>query len=128
MLVSFWEKLTINQKLAITAWTFLFIPIIFYVVIRFYPTFEAFYVSTLKWNLLGAKKYIGFKNYERILGDEDFWLVLLNTIKYAIFGVPIINAYGMTETTGGGTWAHPFDYEPRSTGGPVEVELKLKSV
>ena len=89
MLVSFWEKLTLNQKLAITAWTFLFIPIIFYVVIRFYPTFEAFYVSTLKWNLLGAKKYIGFKNYERILGDEDFWLVLLNTIKYAIFGVPI---------------------------------------
>ena len=89
MLVSFWEKFTINQKLAITAWTFLFIPIIFYVVIRFYPTFEAFYVSTLKWNLLGAKKYIGFKNYERILGDEDFWLVLLNTIKYAIFGVPI---------------------------------------
>tara|TARA_B100000674_G_C37820970_1_gene905762 strand:+ start:221 stop:1123 length:903 start_codon:yes stop_codon:yes gene_type:complete len=89
MLVSFWEKLTLNQKLAITAWTFLFIPIIFYVVIRFYPTFEAFYVSTLKWNLLGAKKYIGFKNYERILGDEDFWIVLLNTIKYAIFGVPI---------------------------------------
>ena len=43
----------------------------------------------MKWNLLGAKKYIGFKNYIRIWGDEDFWIVLWNTIKYAIIGVPI---------------------------------------
>jgi multiple sugar transport system permease protein len=42
MIKSFWENLTINQKLAITAWFFLAVPIIFYVTIRFYPTFEAF--------------------------------------------------------------------------------------
>ena len=89
MFVSFWNKLSINQKLAITAWLFLAVPIVFYVCIRFYPTFEAFYVSTLKWNLLGAKKYIGIRNYEKIFADEDFWLVLLNTFKYAGLGVPI---------------------------------------
>ena len=86
MFRSFWENLTIKQKLAITAWLFLAIPIIFYITIRFYPTYEAFYVSFMKWNLLGAKKYIGFKNYIRIWGDEDFWIVLWNTIKYAIIG------------------------------------------
>ena len=89
MFRSFWENLTIKQKLAITAWLFLAIPIIFYITIRFYPTYEAFYVSFMKWNLLGAKRYIGFKNYIRIWGDEDFWIVLWNTIKYAIIGVPI---------------------------------------
>ena len=89
MIKSFWENLTINQKLAITAWFFLAVPIIFYVTIRFYPTFEAFYVSLMKWNLLGTQKYIGFKNFSRIFGDEDFWIVFLNTIKYAIIGVPI---------------------------------------
>ena len=89
MFVSFWNKLSINQKLAITAWLFLAVPIAFYVIIRFYPTFEAFYVSTLKWNLLGAKKYIGLRNYEKIFADEDFWLVLSNTFKYAGVGVPI---------------------------------------
>ena len=89
MIKSFWENLTINQKLAITAWFFLAVPIIFYVTIRFYPTFEAFYVSFMKWNLLGTQKYIGFKNFSRIFGDEDFWIVLWNTIKYAIIGVPI---------------------------------------
>ena len=89
MIKSFWENLTINQKLAITAWFFLAVPIIFYVTIRFYPTFEAFYVSFMKWNLLGTQKYIGFKNFSRIFGDEDFWIVFWNTIKYAIIGVPI---------------------------------------
>ena len=54
MIKNFWENLSINQKLAITAWVFLAIPIIFYVTIRFYPTYEAFYVSFMKWNLLGA--------------------------------------------------------------------------
>ena len=89
MIKSFWENLTINQKLAITAWFFLAVPIIFYVTIRFYPTFEAFYVSFMKWNLLGTQKYIGFKNFSRIFGDEDFWIVFWNTIKYAIIGVPV---------------------------------------
>ena len=89
MIKNFWENLTLNQKLAITAWVFLAIPIIFYTSIRFYPTFEAFYVSFMKWNLLGTQKYIGLKNYYRIFGDEDFWIVLWNTIKYAIIGVPI---------------------------------------
>ena len=89
MLKDFWENITLNQKLAITAWVFLLIPIIFYTTIRFYPTFEAFYVSFMKWNLLGSQKYIGLKNYYRIFGDEDFWIVLWNTIKYAIIGVPI---------------------------------------
>jgi multiple sugar transport system permease protein len=59
MFVSFWNKLSINQKLAITAWLFLAVPIVFYVCIRFYPTFEAFYVSTLKWNLLVQKNILG---------------------------------------------------------------------
>ena len=89
MFNKFWSDLSINQKLAITAWIFLAVPIIFYVTIRFYPTYEAFYVSFMKWNLLGAKKYIGFKNYFKIFGDDDFWIVLWNTIKYAVIGVPI---------------------------------------
>ena len=106
-MTDFWNRLTIGQKLAITAWLFLLIPLVFYITIRFYPTFEAFYVSTLKWNLLGAKKAIGFKNYIKIFADEDFWLVLWNTIKYAFVGVPVsmliafVIAYWLNEITFG---------------------------
>ena len=85
MIKNFWENLSINQKLAITAWVFLAIPIIFYVTIRFYPTYEAFYVSFMKWNLLGAKKYIGFKHYIRIFNDEDFGI--RNTLESWMAGI-----------------------------------------
>ena len=89
MLSGFLERRTIGEKRALMAWLFLLIPVLFYVIIRFYPTFEAFFVSTLKWNLLGKQKFIGFKNYIKLLEDEDFWLVLINTFKYALVGVPI---------------------------------------
>ena len=107
MLSRFWSSLTIDQKHAFTAWMFLFIPILFYLIIRFYPTFEAFYVSTLKWNILGSKKYIGFKNFIKIVNDEVFWIVLSNTVKYALIGVPIslvfsfLIAYYLNEITFG---------------------------
>ena len=107
MLSRFWSSLTIDQKHAFTAWMFLFIPILFYLIIRFYPTFEAFYVSTLKWNILGSKKYIGFKNFIKIVNDEVFWIVLSNTVKYALIGVPIslvfsfLIAYYLNEVTFG---------------------------
>ena len=107
MLSRFWSSLTIDQKHAFTAWIFLFIPILFYLIIRFYPTFEAFYVSTLKWNILGSKKYIGFKNFIKIVNDEVFWIVLSNTVKYALIGVPIslvfsfLIAYYLNEVTFG---------------------------
>jgi len=106
-MTGFWNRMTIGQKLAITAWLFLSVPLVFYITIRFFPTFEAFYVSTLKWNLLGAKKAIGFKNYIKIFADEDFWLVLWNTVKYAIVGVPVsmliafVIAYWLNEITFG---------------------------
>ena len=107
MLSRFWSSLTIDQKHAFTAWIFLLIPILFYIIIRFYPTFEAFYVSTLKWNILGSKKYIGFKNFIKIVNDEVFWIVLSNTVKYALIGVPIslvfsfLIAYYLNEITFG---------------------------
>ena len=107
MLSRFWSSLTIDQKHAFTAWMFLFIPILFYLIIRFYPTFEAFYVSTLKWNILGSKKYIGFKNFIKIVNDDVFWIVLSNTVKYALIGVPIslvfsfLIAYYLNEITFG---------------------------
>ena len=105
MLSRFLERQTIGQKQALTAWLFLLIPILFYVIIRFYPTFEAVFVSTLKWNLLGKQKFIGFKNYIKLFEDEEFWLVLINTFKYALIGVPIsllfsfLIAYYLNEIT-----------------------------
>lgn len=81
--------LTIQQKKSLWAWMFLLIPIIFYVVVRFYPTLEAFYISFTKWNIVEDKIFIGLDNYIRLFSDPAFWIVLSNTFEYLILGMPI---------------------------------------
>ena len=56
-----------HQKQVVWAWTFLAVPIVFYVVIRFWPTFEAFWLSFTDWNLLRRPAFIGVANYLRLL-------------------------------------------------------------
>ena len=49
----FYRKLSIHQKQVVWAWAFLALPVLFYVVIRFYPTLNAIVLSFQSWNLLG---------------------------------------------------------------------------
>ncbi|HHG88862.1 MAG TPA: sugar ABC transporter permease, partial [Devosia sp.] len=56
----FWYRaLSIKQKQVVWAWGFLALPILFYTVIRFYPTFGAITLSFQEWNLLGDKTWNG---------------------------------------------------------------------
>jgi multiple sugar transport system permease protein len=71
------------------AYAFLVIPIVYYAVIRFYPTFYAFFLSFTDWNIVSKEKnLIGFSNYIKMWQDSLFWKTLQNTGKYVIFGLP----------------------------------------
>ena len=83
------EGLTVAQKKAIWAWIFLAVPVLFYVIIRFYPTFSAFGISLTDWNIVGTKTFIWFDNYTRLAQDRVFWKVLVNTLLYGALGMPI---------------------------------------
>jgi multiple sugar transport system permease protein len=63
------------------------IPLAFYVGIRFYPAADAFLMSLTDWNIVGARRFIGFANYRRLAADPTFWLVMGNTFRYLIVGV-----------------------------------------
>ena len=83
------KGLTLKQKNAIWAWIFLAVPIAFFVIVRFYPTFDAFYISLTKWNIVGDKIFIGLENYYRLFSDPLFWQILGNTFEYLALGMPI---------------------------------------
>ncbi|MBJ7576499.1 MULTISPECIES: sugar ABC transporter permease [unclassified Devosia] len=87
--VRLWDRLTIGQKRVIWAWVFLIIPIAFYAGIRFYPTFQAFWLSLTNWDLLRPAKFIGFANYQKMFADPAFWKVFNNTFLYLIIGTPL---------------------------------------
>lgn len=84
-----YSNLTVAQKQVVWAWGFLALPILFYVVIRFYPTFGAMVLSFQDWNLLGDKTWTGFDNYQKLFADPVFWKVFGNTFLYLALGTPV---------------------------------------
>lgn len=87
--MSFYRNLSIKQKQIVWAWTFLALPVLFYGVIRFYPTGSAVLISFQNWNLLGSRTWAGLDNYYKLFGDPVFWKVFQNTFLYLLIGTPI---------------------------------------
>ena len=79
----------IEQTRAKWAWIFIAVPIVYFILVRFYPTLDAFSISLTDWNIVGEKKYIGFNNFITLFNDPVFWVVLGNTFEYLLLGVPI---------------------------------------
>lgn len=85
----FYRNLTIKHKQIVWAWGFLALPVLFYTVIRFYPTGNAILISFQDWNLLGERTWTGFDNYQKLFADPTFWKVFKNTFVYLLIGTPV---------------------------------------
>jgi multiple sugar transport system permease protein len=83
------DRLSMRSKKVLWAWSFLAVPIVFYVMIRFYPTLQSFRISFTDWDLLSDPTYIWFDNYTRLFADPQFWKVFRNTFAYLLLGTPI---------------------------------------
>ena len=81
--------MTVSQKRAMCAWSFIGIPLIYFILIRFYPSLDAFSIAFTDWDIVGEKKYIWFDNFKVLWNDPIFWIVLSNTFEYLLLGVPI---------------------------------------
>lgn len=82
-------RLKLQQRVALTAWTFLAVPLLFYVVVRFWPAIDAFRLSLSRWNLVGPRVFVGLDNYARLFRNPAFLQVLGNTFAYLVLGLPI---------------------------------------
>lgn len=88
-------KLTLRQRQIIWAYVFLSVSLVFFILIRWYPTVLAFNISFRDWNVFqGTGPWTGLENYADIWEDlfkprspirAAFW----NTIRYVAFGVPL---------------------------------------
>jgi len=81
--------MTIERKLAMQAWIFLALPVLFFCLIRFYPALESFGIAFSDWNLLSPPKYVGLANFSRMMGDPVFWTAFRNTFLYLAIGTPV---------------------------------------
>ena len=83
------ERLSLGGKRALWAWAFLALPILFFVVVRFWPALHAFTLAFSNWNILGTPRFVGLENFARLWTDPVFWKAFGNTFRYLILGVPI---------------------------------------
>jgi multiple sugar transport system permease protein len=83
------DLLSMKARRLIWVWSFLALPILFYSVIRFYPTLEAFWLSFTSWDLMSPPEFIGIANYQKLFADPEFWKVFKNTFIYLLVGTPI---------------------------------------
>lgn len=79
-----------------TAYTFLLVPLLFFLVVRFLPTFMALRMSAFDWNILKEQQpFVGSANYAHLLTDDRFGQALRNTALYTVIGVPVQVALGL---------------------------------
>lgn len=81
--------LSIRQRQTLTAYTFLLVPLLFFLVVRLLPTVSALRLSLYKYSILGdSRPFIGAANYANLVSDALFHKALVNTALYTLIGVP----------------------------------------
>ncbi len=80
---------SLKRRQTITAYTFLLLPLLFFLIVRFLPTLVALRLSLYDWNILKeVQPYVGGENYSRLAQDGVFGKALINTALYTLIGVP----------------------------------------
>ena len=62
---------------------------ILFLVFWAYPIVNTFVLSLQRWEIFGPKEFVGFANFEKLVGDGYFWRALANTLYYWVAIVPL---------------------------------------
>ena len=93
------KRSTIRSREAREAFSMMAPAIVLLIVFLAIPFVLAIALSFTNERLLPRPiptQFIGWRNYERIIFDEDFWQALWNTARFAVFVVPIQSALALT--------------------------------
>ena len=71
------RKKDVNE--ALIAYAFLLPSFIGLIVFTVYPMLASIYISLHKWDMLSDMRFVGARNYQRLLEDTDFYKILGNT-------------------------------------------------
>jgi len=70
---------------------------ILFTIFFLFPSLFALVLGFLKWNSMGTPEWFGLRNYERLFGDEVFWLSVRNTVFYCAVSLFVIVPLALLE-------------------------------
>ena len=76
------------------AYLYLAPAIVLLTLFKFFPAFFAFYISLFQWGLV-PERFVGLRNYQRLLINEDFWRSLGTTVWYVLLAIPAEMVLGL---------------------------------
>jgi len=86
----------LGTRRALWAYTFLLVPLLFFLTIRLAPAFSALYISLHEWNIISpSKPFVGLQNFRLLAHDPSFGRAAVNTIRYVLVGIPAQIALGL---------------------------------
>ena len=59
------------------------------------PIVASIFISLTDWNLMNPPRWVGTANYEKMLGDRDFYNSMRVTLKYVALSVPLYLVLGL---------------------------------
>jgi len=86
---------SVRFKSAVTPYLFLLPKLVFFAVFMLYPLGRAVLLSFQSGAILEGLKFVGPRNYTRILDDEVFWIGLKNSFLYTILVIPLVIGVGI---------------------------------
>lgn len=88
--------LSLGTRRALWAYTFLAVPMAFFLALRLAPAGSALVISLHRWNIVSADKpFVGLANFREVWTDPLFWKAAANTLRYAAAGIPVQLAGGL---------------------------------
>lgn len=63
-------------------------PVILFLVFTLFPMIMAIALSFTDYDIINMPRFVGLKNFQKIVGDEFFWISLKNTCYYTVLYVP----------------------------------------
>jgi multiple sugar transport system permease protein len=84
-------------KEALVGYSFVIVPMGFFLLFFVFPIVYAFYISAYDWGILGKEfgSTATLDNYRFLREDEVFWRAIRNTLRYTAFVVPLQMALGL---------------------------------
>lgn len=76
-------------------WLFLTPVLLSLLIVVILPLLLGTYYSFTNWNGLTFTNFVGFENYQRLLGDQQFKSALWFTIKFAVASIILLNVIGL---------------------------------
>ncbi|PPK92468.1 multiple sugar transport system permease protein/alpha-1,4-digalacturonate transport system permease protein [Kineococcus xinjiangensis] len=80
------------RRNTLIGWSFILPNFLGFAALTLLPVVAALGLSFMKWNSYSDPEWVGLANFERMLGNETFWVALKNTTYYAAGHIPLTMA------------------------------------